>query len=337
VGVLGRFEKGIERAVNGAFARAFRSEVQPVELASAIKREADDNASVVGRNRTIAPNDYVIELGPADHRRLAQWEEALGDELSAVLNDHALQQRYAFVGPVKVRFERSEELDTGVFRVRSRTVRPEHGDGDERAARQAAGYPQGAHQQGFGGAHDPYAAAGYPAAAQVPPGHPASAAPYAPPYSAPYPPPGYPTPGYRAPGYAAPGYAAPESAPPESAPPEYGAAEPYVPPPAPAPYAYPAPVDRPTPALELDGRRIPLTRAVTVLGRAADVDVPLDDAGVSRRHAEVHVTDGRYRVVDLGSTNGTFVDGERVTAGELRDGSTITVGRSRLVFRLGQR
>jgi pSer/pThr/pTyr-binding forkhead associated (FHA) protein len=96
-------------------------------------------------------------------------------------------------------------------------------------------------------------------------------------------------------------------------------------------------VDRPAPTLELDGRRIPLTRAVTVLGRAADVDVPLDDAGVSRRHAEVHVTDGRYRVVDLGSTNGTFVDGERVTTGELRDGSTITVGRSRLVFRLGQR
>ena len=162
MGVLGRFEKGIERAVNGAFARAFRSEVQPVELASAIKREADDNASVVGRNRTIAPNDYVIELGPADHRRLAQWEDALGDELSTVLNDHALQQRYAFVGPVKVRFERSEDLDTGVFRVRSRTVRPDHADGS----------------------HDRYAAAGYPAAAQVPPGHLPSAAPYAPPYPA---------------------------------------------------------------------------------------------------------------------------------------------------------
>ncbi len=312
MGVLGRFEKGIERAVNGAFARAFRSEVQPVELASAIKREADDNASVVGRNRTIAPNDYVIELGPADHRRLAQWEEALGDELSAVLNDHALQQRYAFVGPVKVSFERSEELDTGVFRVRSKTARPDHGD--EQGARQPVGYPQSAQQQGPGGAHDPYAAAGYPAAAQIPPGHPASAAPYAPPYAAPYP---------------SPEYAGPDE----------GAAAPYPAPPAPyaSPYAYPAPVDRPTPALELDGRRIPLTRAVTVLGRAADVDVPLDDAGVSRRHAEIHVTDDRYRVVDLGSTNGTFVDGERVTAGELRDGSTITVGRSRLVFRLGQR
>jgi hypothetical protein len=82
---------------------------------------------------------------------------------------------------------------------------------------------------------------------------------------------------------------------------------------------------------------LPLTKPVTVLGRAADVDIPLDDAGVSRRHAEIHVTDGRYRVVDLGSTNGTFVDGERIATGELRDGSTITVGRSRLVFRLGQR
>ena len=280
MGVLGRFEKGIERAVNGAFARAFRSEVQPVELASAIKREADDNASVVGRNRTIAPNDYVIELGPADHRRLAQWEDALGDELSTVLNDHALQQRYAFVGPVAVRFERSDELDTGVFRVRSRTVRPEHG---EAPAAHAA---------------DPYAGAGYPAAAHVPPGHPPSAAPYAPPYASPY--------------------AAPVAA-------------------APAPYAAPAaaPAERPSPVLEVDGRRLPLTRAVTVLGRSGDVDVPLDDAGVSRRHAEIHVTDGRYRVVDLGSTNGTFVDGERIATGELRDGSTITVGRSRLVFRLG--
>jgi hypothetical protein len=322
VGVLGRFEKGIERAVNGAFARAFRSEVQPVELASAIKREADENASVVGRNRTIAPNDYVIELGPADHRRLAQWEDALGDELSTVLNDHALQQRYAFVGPVRVRFERSEELDTGLFRVRSRTVRPEHG-GDGFPAGRGAGqeqpYPgghgQAAQQADSWAPADPYAAAGYPAAAQVPPGHPASAAPYAPPYAAPAHAPEHPAADYP------PGYS-----------PDYPAPAPYA-----SPYAYPGPVDRPVPTLELDGRRIPLTRAVTVLGRAADVDVPLDDAGVSRRHAEVHVTDGRYRVVDLGSTNGTFVDGERVTTGELRDGSTITVGRSRLVFRLGQR
>lgn len=301
MGVLDRFEKGIERAVNGVFARAFRSEVQPVELASAIKREADDNASVVGRNRTIAPNDYVIELGPADHRRLAQWEDALGDELGTVLNDHALQQRYAFVGPVSVRFERSDELDTGLFRVRSRTVRQDH-DGHEARHGPSAG---------DGRAPDP----SYGAAAHVPPGHPPSAAPYAAPFpAAPFPAAPYPS-------------ARPAAVPP-----------PVSPPPAYAPTAFAPPVaPRETAVLEVDGRRVPLTRAVTVLGRAGEVDVPLDDAGVSRRHAEVHAIDGRYRVVDLGSTNGTFVDGERVATGELRDGSTITVGRSRLVFRLGTR
>jgi hypothetical protein len=314
VGVLDRFEKGIERAVNGVFARAFRSEVQPVELASALKREADDNASVVGRNRTIAPNDYVIELGPADHRRLGQWEDALGDELATVLNDHALQQRYAFVGPVRVRFEHAEDLDTGVFRVRSKTFRDDHAGSDRAAPGPHPGAP----------GHEP--------PAYQRPGHAE---------------PGFSQPGYEQPGYEQPGYEQPRARP---AAPEYPAG-PY---PAPAPPAYPPaaghpepghPTGRgygevhpaPAPLLELDGRPIRLTRGVTVLGRSGDVDIPLDDAGVSRRHAEIHVMDGWARVVDLGSTNGTFVDGERVATADLHDGSTITVGRSRLTFRLGQR
>jgi hypothetical protein len=300
VGVLDRFEKGIERAVNGVFARAFRSEVQPVELASALKREADDNASIVGRHRTIAPNDSVVELGPADHRRLAQWEDALGDELCSVLSDHALQQRYAFVGPVQVRFERAEDLDTGVFRVRSRTSRAaDHAEHHAEAARAADPYA------GYGSSGYPGGSASVGSAAAAP--YPASS------------PPPYPAPAY------------PGSSPPASA----------YPGPAPvpsAPYAAPpAERARPTPVLEIDGRRVPLTRPVTMLGRSGDVDVPLDDAGVSRRHAEIHLTDTGALVIDLGSTNGTFVDGERVGSAQLHDGSTITVGRSRLVFRLGQR
>jgi pSer/pThr/pTyr-binding forkhead associated (FHA) protein len=91
-----------------------------------------------------------------------------------------------------------------------------------------------------------------------------------------------------------------------------------------------------TAALEVDGHRHPLSKQVTVLGRASDADVVLDDPGVSRRHAEVHLIDGRARVIDLGSTNGTFVDGERVHAGDLTDGSSITVGRSRITFHSGQ-
>jgi hypothetical protein len=312
VGVLDRFEKGIERAVNGVFARAFRSEVQPVELASALKREADDNASVVGRNRTNVPNDYVIELGPADHRRLGQWEDALGDELSTVLSDHALQQRYAFVGPIRVRFEQAEELDTGVFRVRSRTVRV--GDqGDAAPDAGQSGHPAGAprypsYQEEDG---SPYPAGSSSASPQYP--------------AQQYPGQQYPGPQYPASPYPAQQYPAPDAGSPHQG-------SPYPPsqyPPAPSP--------RPAPVLEVDGRRVPLNRPVTVLGRSGEVDVPLDDAGVSRRHAEIHVTGNGARVVDLGSTNGTFVDGERVGTGELRDGSTITVGRSRLVFRLGQR
>jgi hypothetical protein len=320
MGVLGRFEKGIERAVNGVFARAFRSEVQPVELASALKREADDNSSVVGRHRTIAPNDYVIELGPADHRRLGQWEDALGDELSSVLSDHALQQRYAFVGPVQVRFERAEDLDTGVFRVRSRTTRgADQADHGHDA-------PAGAHA-GYSGAGPAAPSSGPPSGypEPEPSGYhaaPPYASPYPPPHPAPYPapyPPASPSPWYSGPSYPD---AAPSGAP-------AGPAGPYG--------ARPQDLPRLVPTLEIDGRRIRLTRPVTVVGRAGDVDVPLDDAGVSRRHAEIHVTDAGARVVDLGSTNGTYVDGERVSSGELRDGSTITVGRSRLVFRRGQR
>jgi hypothetical protein len=310
VGVLDRFEKGIERAVNGVFARAFRSEVQPVELASALKREADDHASVVGRNRTIAPNEYVIELGPADHRRLGQWEDALGDELATVLNDHALQQRYAFVGPVHVRFERAEDLDTGVFRVRSKTAR----DGDHAAQGPADASRNPGGPGGYAGPP------GYPQPGYAQPG-----------YAQPgYAQPGYPQPGYAEPGYQQPGYGYPPAA---------GNPQPGLPPrsgPAVDP-GYGEVHRPPAPVLELDGRPIPLTRAVTVVGRSGDVDIPLDDAGVSRRHAEIHVVDGRARVVDLGSTNGTFVDGERVATADLHDGSTITVGRSRLTFRLGQR
>ncbi len=80
---------------------------------------------------------------------------------------------------------------------------------------------------------------------------------------------------------------------------------------------------------------------MTIVGRGDDADVVLDDPGVSRRHAEVRVTtDGPHLVAhirDLGSTNGTFVDGDRVTGAELREGSSITLGRTRLTFRSGER
>lgn len=380
MGVLDRFEKGIERAVNGAFAKAFRSEVQPVEIASALRRECDEKASVVARDRTIAPNAFVVELGRADHERLGEWETALGDELSAAVHEHARQQRYAFLGPVQVSFAEAEDLDTGVFRVRSQNARPE--------SMQPAGYPQGqpqqpqqqyppqyaaqdpyAQQQGhpqdrpgqdphgrpadpYAAQQDPYGRPGDPQRAPQPPqGQPYGGLPAAPPFPG-APPAGYPMAGPPAPsGYAAPqapqAPPAPQEQPPAYEPQQYGQPayqqpayqQPAQPQYAPDQGGYAPSWTTPQTSLgtlDVDGRLQKIERAVTVIGRAMDVDVVLDDPGVSRRHAEVHVVDGKARVIDLGSTNGTFVDGERVHAGALADGSTITVGRTRITYHSGQ-
>lgn len=124
MGVLDKFEKGVERAVSTAFAKAFRSEVKPVELASALRREVDDRAAVVGRDRTVVPNEFTVELSPTDNGQVQSWgAEPLADELAANVTQHATQQRYAFVGPVTVRFTEDETLETGRFQVRSATVR----------------------------------------------------------------------------------------------------------------------------------------------------------------------------------------------------------------------
>ena len=119
MGVLQRFERRIGGMVEGIFARAFKSEVQPVEVAAALQRELDDQAAVVGRDRTLVPNHFVVELGDHDHDRLSPYEKPLTDELAAMVREHADDQRYSFVGPVRVELERVHALDTGLFRIRS--------------------------------------------------------------------------------------------------------------------------------------------------------------------------------------------------------------------------
>lgn len=119
MGVLLRFERRVSRTLEGGFARVFRSRVEPVELAVALKRECDDKKSI-GPAQTLVPNDFVVDLGPADYDRLAPYILTLGDELAEMVREHGSEQRYTFLGPVDVTFHRSTELGTGSYRVGSR-------------------------------------------------------------------------------------------------------------------------------------------------------------------------------------------------------------------------
>ncbi|WP_068433821.1 FHA domain-containing protein [Piscicoccus intestinalis] len=77
-----------------------------------------------------------------------------------------------------------------------------------------------------------------------------------------------------------------------------------------------------------EGRRWSLAAgAQVVIGRSADADIRIDDPEVSRRHAQLVATGpGGWVVSDLGSVNGTYVDGRRVTSADVGDGSVIALG-----------
>jgi Protein of unknown function (DUF3662)/FHA domain len=248
VGVLQRFEQRLEGMVEGAFARAFKSELQPVEIASAVQREMDDRAAIVAQGRTLVPNDFVVELSEVDHERLEVYADSLGVELANLAREYAKEQGYSFVGPVRMRFEGISELATGMFRIRSGVIRGTTVEGGE-IRQPASDLPR-------------------------------------------------PQPQARASGKPRLLVSGPEPGP--------------------------------------DGARqrtYDLTTPVTMLGRGTDCDLRLVDPGVSRHHAELRVEDGEVVLVDLGSTNGTFVNGQPVRRVVLTDGTRVTLGRTTLVFR----
>jgi hypothetical protein len=277
VGVFDRVERGLERAVHGVFAKAFKSEVQPVEIASAIRRAMDDRATTIGHGRTFVPNLFTIELAPTDFERLTNFSDMLTDELVASAQEHAESQRYQPGGPIQVNFLSRQDLETGVFAVRPATAK-------------AAG-----------------------GSAVIPPAPPSANPQSAPPMSA-------------AGGAVAPGTA--------SAPSPITHHEPAA-----SAHRHTQPAQRPW--LDVDGDHYPLLAAITILGRDNSADVILDDPGISRQHTEIRVTsDGPHLVTnirDLGSTNGTFVNGERITSQRLTDGDRVNVGRTVLIFRAERR
>ncbi|WP_030233209.1 FhaA domain-containing protein [Streptomyces sp. NRRL S-350] len=179
MGVLKKFEQRLEGLVNGTFAKVFKSEVQPVEIAGALQRECDNNASIWNRDRTVVPNDFIVELSPHDHERLSPYSGQLGTELAGMVREYAEAQRYSFMGPLQVNLEKADDLDTGLYRVRSRTLAAE--EPQQYAPQQQPGYdrppaapaPGAPWQQPGAGA---YGAPPPPAAPPaMPPGQPAPA------------------------------------------------------------------------------------------------------------------------------------------------------------------
>ncbi len=140
---LQRFENKLEQMISGVFARTFRSAVQPVEIASALNREADNSAQILSRDRRLVPNTFSVELSEADHQRLEGLGPQLPRELTEMLREHAAQQSYVFTGPVSISLEVSEELTTGRFRVRSKAVSSASltgGDPSDTQVRRATAY-----------------------------------------------------------------------------------------------------------------------------------------------------------------------------------------------------
>jgi|SRR5438105_4917770 len=118
---LQQFERRLERLVEGAFAKAFRSGLQPVEVGRRLTREMDLQRTV-GVRGLIAPNKFTVALSPSDHERFSSFAEALTRELSEAVREHARDEDYHFVGPVQVELERDDSLGQGEFLVAGELV-----------------------------------------------------------------------------------------------------------------------------------------------------------------------------------------------------------------------
>ena len=215
MGLLDSFEKGLERAVNSAFAKTFRSGVQPVEVASALRSELDAKAVVVSRDRILAPNTFAVRLAPADAERMDSLGSTLEQELLLLVETHAKAQGFSFAGPVTIAIKADAQLPTGTVRVESRTAA---GDVSWRGV------------------------------------------------------------------------------------------------------------------ADIAGKRHPLVKGRTVIGRGSDADITIPDAGTSRRHVEILWDGERAMVRDLKSTNGTKMDGRPVSEAALAPDSVVTIGRTDIAF-----
>jgi hypothetical protein len=250
--VLRSIEQKIEALFEGVFGRAFRTNVQPVELARKLAKEMDEHR-VVSVSRVYVPNEYTIYLSSGDREQFEGYENSLQSELEEYLGEHARRESYALLTPPRVGLETDEDLALGEFGIATRMVQPHHGTRSDAPEEQAES-----------GATMIYK-------------HPV-----------------------------------PDAA--EAASPE----EPGL--------------EREVAVLSWDGQRLRVDKRRVVLGRSRECDIQIEDANVSRRHAELRQEGTSFWIVDLDSTNGVEVNGRRVQRAKLEPGDTFTVGSTEVTF-----
>jgi hypothetical protein len=130
--VLRAIEQKIEALFEGIFGRAFRTNVQPVELARKLAKEMDDHRTI-SVSRVYVPNEYTVYLSPEDREQFESYESSLKGELQDYLAEHARREQYALMTPPRVLMETDEDLEVGEFGIATRMVQPDKSrrDADE--------------------------------------------------------------------------------------------------------------------------------------------------------------------------------------------------------------
>jgi hypothetical protein len=123
VSVLRSIEHRIESLFEGVFGRAFRSHVQPVELARKLAKEMDEHKTI-SVSRVYVPNEYLLFLSPPDREQFKGYEDSLLTELSDYLAEHARREGYALLSTPRVLMDEDGDLELGEFGIATRMVQP---------------------------------------------------------------------------------------------------------------------------------------------------------------------------------------------------------------------
>jgi hypothetical protein len=119
LGFIDKFEKTLEKKVTGLFSKTFKSGLEPVEIASAIKQQMDAKASILSRDRILVPNSYLVALSPQDYEKLSNLGEPLIDELKDLAETHARKQGFQFGELLDIKLASSSALVLGQLEVSS--------------------------------------------------------------------------------------------------------------------------------------------------------------------------------------------------------------------------